>query len=263
MRKWWMLATAFMVALLASCGLGQGDQELFVKVDPEFHIGMMEQLGTERGFALVIQTIEAQPCINNIIDFEYGQTRSEILINVKNIVEAENCIPGDSIIQTSANISPLANGKIDLALILKNTVNGTGTLTVDSEKYQLEIEEGHGFLPREKVLYKIPMGLIWGYVTYPSTGYEEVTNNLLLELNDLTTSMSLKVGNYGHFSIDDNQKLVISPEDGPMLENTQTFYRQIGNTTPEALESLLNSYRGEYTEAELRVELFTWDGQRL
>ncbi|MCF8246205.1 MAG: hypothetical protein K9J37_05345 [Saprospiraceae bacterium] len=244
-----------------SCKLSSDDnKDIVVSIEPEFLLGMWENLGQTRDFNLTFQSIEDQPCKDNPISFTSSQNGRSISLNINEIIELHNCQVGEGPVDGMASFDFLPIGVYHLQLVLKNTINSTGTLTVTNEKYSLNIEEGLGFVAQQQTLMRVPTAAVWGYVAYKDSQYLTSSNSFLDELNTKTQNLKLGKGDYSYFLIGDNEKLSLAK--APDYNNFKTFYRTTTGSLAE-LETLLESYRTQYPDGQMEFKIFTWQGETL
>ncbi len=246
--------------LFENCKIAEKDKDIVVQVDPEFQLGMFEELSQVRDFNLTFQTIEDQSCINNSIGFTSSRNGRNISLHINEIVEAENCLDGQAPIAGDASYDFLPIGVYNLELVLKNTITSTGILTVSNEKYELDIEEGFGFQTMQATLMRVPASTVWGYVAYSDNQYSSDADNFLSELNDQTELLELSKGEYGYFKIGDNKKLSLNK--APDYNNFKTFYRTSNGQVAE-LETLLEGFRSQYPDGQMEFKIYTWQGETL
>ena len=246
--------------LFENCKIAEKDKDIVVQIDPEFQLGMFEELSQVRDFNLTFQTIEDQSCINNSISFTSSRSGRNISLKINEIVEAENCHDGQAPIAGDASYDFLPIGVYNLELVLKNTITSTGTLTVSTEKYDLDIEEGFGFQTQQTKLMRVPASSVWGYVAYSGNQYSSDADNFLSELDELTESLELSNGEYGYFKIGDNKKLSLNK--APDYNNFKTFYRTSSGQVDE-LEALLEGFRNQYPDGQMEFKIYTWQGETL
>ncbi len=244
-----------------SCKLSSDDnKDIVVKIEPEFILGMWENLGQTRDFNLTFQSIEDQACKDNPISFTSTLNSRSISLNINEIIELQNCQVGEGPVNGMASFDYLSIGVYNLELVLKNTINSTGTLIVTNEKYTLDIEEGFGFIAPQQTLLRVPSAAVWGYVAFKDSQYLTPSNNFLDELNTKTQNLKLGKGNYNYFLIGDNEKLSLTK--APDYNNFKTFYRTASGPLAE-LETLLESYRTQYPDGQMEFKIFTWQGETL
>lgn len=259
------LFAIFQIACLASmlcfgCNLSEKDKDVVVKIEPEFLLGMKEELSQSRDFNLTFKTIHDQSCISNMINFTSNRSNNSLNLNLVEILETENCQLGEGPVESSASYDFLPIGTYHLDLNLKNTINSAGTLTVSNEKFTVEIEDGFGFQLNQNILMRVPNSTVWGYVAYKDNQHSAEADEFLNQLNLKTSNLKLGKGDYGYFSIGDNEKLSLQAT--PDYNNFKTFYR-ISSGQISELETLLESFRSQFSGGEMEFKIFTWQGQTI
>ena len=247
-------------SIFGSCKLTSDNKDVVVKIEPEFMLGLHEELGQVRNFNLLFQTIEDQACKSNTINFSASRSGKSIFLSIHEIVESENCRTGEGPATGAASYDFLPIGNYNLELVLKNTVTSTGSLNVSNEKYTLDIEEGFGFQAGRETLMRVPSATVWGYVAYKDSQHLADANNFLDELNAKTENLKLAKGEFGYFQVGDNDKLIL--DKAPDYNNFKTFYR-FSTGQVSALESLLEDFRNQYPDGQMEFKIFTWQGETL
>ncbi|MBI5915542.1 MAG: hypothetical protein HY842_09210 [Bacteroidetes bacterium] len=207
MRNYWLII--FCLAGVAGCQLSKDDRGTVTQVEPEFNIDLFEELGQAGNFQIKVQTIENQPCTNNLIDFFSSRAGTRIFLDLNAIEQADDCLVGNQPIDTMASYGFLSNGKYPVEITLKNTVLNEGTLEVADERYQLSFDNKYGFEIVHEELLRVPARTIWGYVAYSNQGASAVADNFLRAIEDGTQALTLPEGYFGHFLIQDGQKLAL------------------------------------------------------
>lgn len=254
------LLVGFVLMGFAGCKLSKDDKDIVVKVDPEFSIGMFEELNQTRDFQLTFETVENQSCSSNIINFFSDKKDRSLTLNLNEIVEVENCQTGSGVAGGHASFDYLPTGIYNLELNLKNALTSTGKLTVSNEMYSLDLEQGNGFVAKIAELMRIPQSTIWGYVAYKQSQQSTDAQAFLTDLNAKTNALSLSKGNFGYFSVDQNGKLSLN--NTPDYNNIKTFYRTQTGVKSD-IETLLSDYRAQFQDGSMEFKVFTWEGEML
>ncbi len=255
------LQVAGLLSMLCfGCKLSEADKDVVVKIDPEFLLGMQEDLHQVRDFNLTFRTIESQSCQSNTISFTASKGNKNLNLNLIEILETENCLVGEGPVENSASYDFLPIGTYNLELILKNSIKSTGTLIVSNEKFDLEIQDGYGFQVAQSTLMRVPSSMIWGYVAYKDSQHVSDADDFLNELNLKTSNLKLGKGDYGYFQVGDDEKL--SLDKTPDYNNFKTFYRTAPSDISE-LVSLLESFRSLYPASQMEFKIFTWEGETI
>lgn len=243
-----------------SCKISSDNKDVVVKVEPEFVLGMYEELEQVRNFNLIFSSIDSQSCSTNFIDYTASRDGKSVLLSINEIVETENCQTGEGIVEGAASYNFLPIGSYQLQLNLKNTISSTGILNVENDRYTLDIEDGFGFLVEAAALMRVPPATVWGYVAYKDNQHLDAANNFLEELNSKTGNLQLSSGDYGYFRIGENDKLSLNK--APDYNNFKTFYR-ISSGQISELEALLENFRTQFPDGLMEFRIFTWQGEAL
>ncbi len=244
----------------SGCSLAGDDKETIIQVDAEFSISLLEQLGSTRQLVFELASVETDSCLNSTIDRSISVHSDQITLLLDGIVPASDCNPGEAPATGLANAGSLTNGIYNVAMTIRNTINDEGVLTVDNEKYALNMLTSDGVSIQNGKLYRIPNQLIWGWLAYDDPGaVGDLPQQFLLELDSLTTSLSLNDGYYGSFTIDAGGQMVMRTP--PPNSFSQTYYRQFTGDESQ-LKALLEHYRTEAAGA-MQLVLYTAAGKEL
>lgn len=238
--------------------MSKDDRDTVTQVEPEFNIDLFEELGQTRNFQIKVQTIENQACTNNFIDFFSSRAGTRIFLDLNAIEQAGDCVVGSQPIDTVASYGFLGNGKYPVEITLKNTVVSEGKLEVTDESYHLSFDNKNGFEIIHEELLRVPARAIWGYVAYSNQEATAEADNFLRAIEDETQELILPEGYFGHFLIQDGQKLTL-PQ-APQFSFFKTFYREFDGSTAD-LEAILETWRSNHQAAEMEFKMFTWEGE--
>ena len=89
--------------------------------------------------------------------------------------------PGFQPISKDLEAGEISGTKI-VHINLKNTVENKGALTVEADRYLLDMDTENGFLLLHDELLRIPSGTIWGYITYRKNEDVNIAENFLSDL---------------------------------------------------------------------------------
>ena len=179
-------------------------------IDTEFSIRMHENL-SPNGATLYfeIKSIEEINCLNGIIDYSVLNQKGNLDLLIKKVIDPADCSPGMGFYHSDAYIGKLETDKIyNLTISLQNIVDNKGFLTVDDEKYSINLNTLYGLKIENAVMYKIPPSLVWGYIAIQNLNEKEVADTFLAELSSAGTEITLKQGDYGSFQVLSSGRLV-------------------------------------------------------
>ncbi len=258
----------FLVVLLvlSSCSKRSEDTNILINIENEFTVSMIETLSPSTNpLNFNLNTINKLECSNYEIIHSKSTSDGRVILSIDYISEPEDCIADSAHISSEIPVGRLSNGSYLFQLNLeKGSILNEGTLTIDNKAYTVELDSYHGIDFPVKKLNKIPDAYVWGQINVAPEAPNNIIEELLEELSDITDESSLAPGNYGHFKIDDdhdfsfdaNQALNFSPSE------TSSFIFSLSNTTETDIKSVLDTYRNAY-EGKIDIQLITSEGEIL
>ncbi len=237
-----------------SCQKTKDDETVIVTTAPEFNVDLFEQRDPFNGnpsFGLWISSVETFPCSNYRIEGAVQINSSDIRIRLDDVRQPDTCLGAAGPAQSFMAIGDLAGGNYQVSLSLGNAIENTGTLTVYPDRYELSVENPQAVDFQNRVLKKIPDGLVWGYIATPDDEALALAAAFLADLKNITTENNLQAGFYGYFTRSGTGLVTLHPGFAP-AGSVQIFVRQL-DTAPENLRQLLQQYRSapQYT-AQIR-----------
>jgi hypothetical protein len=244
----------------SGCRIGSLDDPIIVAdVEKEFYIDLWEELRPEgRNFVLVIKTIKEQECLNYHIDYDIERQGLHVRLSINEIIEPEDCNPGQAVATEKAVAGLLAPRNYDISIDLKNTAFNDGRLTVSGDRYQLDLETEKGIILVREELLRIPDNTIWGYAAYQQTDDEGKADSFLSDLGEIADKPSYLNGYYGYFTLVQNGQTVYL-NNPPQTERIKPFIFHYDGPASNML-SLLEEYRNAYGDA-LNLKVFNTKGE--
>lgn len=256
--KNWLFFSIIAISL-PSCIIDNKDKDTVIQVEDEFAIKMIEQLGAPRQLNFQFESVEMEPCLNSSIDRTVIIEDSRVSILLEGIVQATDCTPGIAVATALGNAGHLSAKIYDFDVTLRNTVENTGKLRVDSEKYEINLSTSDGLVIENNILYKIPEEFIWGYYAYDDeTMVGNEPESFLNELATISQTKNLTEGEYGHFKITDDQKMELKTS--PDKAFFKTFYYNYTGDKAD-IHSLLEGYRSSPVAGYMELAIFTSEGE--
>ena len=254
-----ILGTLVFCLLLASCDKDNTDPGIIVDIDPTFQIQMIENLeGAPGSLEFIVSTLEEKECLNFELTYSLNQTTGGFGISLDQLEEPKDCITGTTFVTETIPLEPLQDRVFTAEINLKNTVKNQGALVVTEGYYEMQLDSYNGILFQTKKLNKVPNSALWGSISFDSEDLEPIAQQFISELEILTESRAMAVGNYGHFNID-SQGLIwfsgSSEGNNPVLD----FIYHYESSEVQPLIDLISSYRMQYSP-NLDIKMYNGRG---
>ncbi|MDQ3015359.1 MAG: hypothetical protein M3R25_01360 [Bacteroidota bacterium] len=179
-------------------------------------------------------------------------TPGEVSIHLISLQMPDPCIGSEANATQKIAITP-HSGLYDLEIDLGDNIHNTGTLLIDDESFQIDMNTVYGLSIPHYSMVRIPSGMIWGYLYHPVKQQEamEIVNSIL----DITIEEpTLDQGYYGHFMIANNGQVTV-----PSLNLNSASFIYKFNSTAAVLSDLATQIRAELPGGT-DFRLFTWLG---
>lgn len=251
-----------LIPLFHSCSLTGGDKETIIQVEKEFSINMYEQLGTTRRLYFELESIEVDSCLNSSIDRAVIVNSKEVSLLLNGIEPASDCNPGVAPATSTVHAGYFSNGVYDFLVTTRNLFTDEGILTIDDEKYVIDMSSSEGISIVNSTLYRIPEQVIWGYYAYDDENLVgDAPKQFQTELESLVQVATLKKGYYGDFQIGSNNELVLLKATPSFNYSKTFFYKYTGSEAH--LKELLKNYREGQAGNHMELVIFTSNGSVL
>jgi len=252
---------ALMSLFLAACSVDEDENpKVIADIEDDYFIVLWEDLGLPaRSLQFQVETVDEQACENTFIDYAYRRSTSALNLSLNGILEPHpsECNESPTTIQETIDLGFLSEGVYDIQINVKNAVINNGLLTVRNDRYQLEMYTDDGFQLQQTELRRVPENTFWGYVAYRDTDASPLATDFLNKVEEAAAPLSLKVGYYGHFDVQDDKSLVLA--DVPSNKYIKTFAYAF-DSNQDAVETLLDEYRTMYDE-QLELKIYTDTGE--
>ncbi len=246
------------IILVGSCNdPAEDDPEVLINIEEEFEISFREHLGErETGIEWILKSIKPQQCQNAKIYSNQLITGNTIMLGINEVAlpDNETCINGIGFPANTHHFFP-NNHLFSVKIVLQETVENIGELSIDDQSYSLRMNQQHGITIPYPTLRKIPKQVVWGIVSYRDMLPATVLDGFFKELSNITSVVELASGYYGHFKMDKGSLSLVDVE--VPFPATQTFVYQLNGSTQE-LEAIINNYR-QIGEADIKIKV--WDAQ--
>jgi len=256
-----VLSTLVFCVLLASCDKDNTDPGIIVDIDPTFQIQMIENLeGAPGSLEFIISTLDEKECLNFELNYSLTQTTGGFGISLDELEEPEDCITGTTFVTETIPLEPLQDRVYTAEINLKNTVKNQGALVVTEGYYEMQLDSYNGILFQAKKLHKIPSSALWGSLSFDAEDLEPIAQQFISDLETLTESRSMAIGNYGYFNIDSQGLIWFSGNNNGGNQSIDFIYHyDSGDIQP--LIDLINSYRVQYSP-NLDINVYNGRGIR-
>jgi hypothetical protein len=257
MRKKIYTAISFLIVLtFVSCSKSN-NQEKIIAVEKEFSFQPWETLSETGGtFSLITNTINKQKCSGTKVNIVSELIGSSINIHVNGLINPIVCEEKAQLATDTTLISGLTKGKYAFKINLKDAIINEGTLTVDDNKFSLSMRKLDGIEVPMTEVFRIPKGLIWGYVNYEQNQESQYFKFESKLKKFATLQTDIPKGDYGYFIINDQSKFNVKVNiDQPKATTKHLLYYLNSNTTE--LKNLVEEYR----DPAFDIKFFTSDGK--
>lgn len=258
---WRILTGFFFFLIFAGCEQGLDDQpELFFDIEAEFSLSLIEELDKNGNTLTVrLQTVKPQPCNDTRILYELDRQGEAFFLNILRLLEPEPCKEEPAPAESVVPLGVLSPSDYNFSVLLQSAIENRGVLTVEADRYLLDLETENGVQVAEKELRRILPQMIWGYIDYQAPQNEDLAVDFLGRLSQLVSFSEFQDGNYGHFRIDQGSCIL---EEAGDSEQVYTFVHSL-KAPLEQLTETLNQFRTEHSEMNLQIVIYTWEGERL
>jgi hypothetical protein len=236
-----LLITLFGVLTFTSCLKDEKEYLPLGAVD----LMMIEGLSEDARFLFFeFETEESYPCLNYFIRHESSASGGNIDINLIDIEKSDYCFTALGPAKAEINLGIYQIGTY-AAMVQIGEVENTGTLQVTNSQYILTLDDPQMISISIDTLNRIPENLIWGYASYMDDEDIPVVDAFLDSLAQRGANpVSLLPGEFGYFSIDDDENIhLVDEPEWPMSKN---FYYQFENPDEDLRDVLKHFYLYHY-----------------
>ncbi|MCB0620641.1 MAG: hypothetical protein KDC43_06020 [Saprospiraceae bacterium] len=252
-RLFFVILTA---SWLCGCSVKSDDPGIVVDIPKTFYVDLFEQLDTlQRKLIFKASSIEAQDCKNYLISHTYHRQNGTLFLSLNEILPPDECQPGEGAATADIEVGYLVEGMYGLEVNLKNTVHNIGTLTVNDEYFEIQLDSYDGIELVHSRLLRIPDHTVWGYVGYAQPGFAGPAMEFLHDLELIAESRPYDPGYYGYFTINVADEIVYSQSTGHPYTN-KFMYQFDGNE--QDLIDLIGQYRNQYPDG---IDFYLVDDQ--
>ncbi|TNE54284.1 MAG: hypothetical protein EP344_14380 [Bacteroidetes bacterium] len=236
----------FTLLILGGCYTTQEeDPEIIVTLDPEFTVDLYEERAPADGsptFGLWMESKAEYACSNVQIEAITQVTGKTIEVQMLEIRQPDSCQSGPGPARGFLPIGALANGTYTFRLSLNPVIINTGTLYVQDGRYELSLSRQQGVDFQNRVLETLQEGYLWGYALTPDEQQQPTADLLVQQLKGVSQDANLPAGFYGYFTVSGTGQYFFHRSIAPAGTH-KPFLRRLGNTHPDVVKAILQSYR--------------------
>ncbi len=255
-----MKKLSYLLIIALPVVLGCEKNQSFEKIDSDIIIRMWETLdSTKRTFQLHCQTEEIYPCYNYGISNTFSVFSERIEIKLDGILVPDICLTALGPARAFLDLETLSEGTYGISILINNS-QSTGSLIVDPEYYELNLDIKRQVDLKFDRLNRVPENTIWGRVNYHKSSTEQLAEAFFDSLKVIGAEYrAYRPGDYGYFRIDsDGNKL---PPEYPGQKYVKPFIFEYTGEMSD-LRTLLKNYRQLYDDL-LTISLNTSKGETL
>ena len=244
--------------IAGACDLSSLDEPIVVTdLENEFYLDIWENLEPEgRSLEWRLRTIANAECEDASIDYSYRNSGGTIDLNINAIINPADCTPSEQPLSAYFTGGQLDNDVYPISIGVRDAVVNEGSLIVSDDSYRLSFSSLTGVILLKRILRRIPDPVIWGYIHAPHDSLQAAADEFIYELETKTRPVSLKEGNYGYFSVD-NEAIIIKhihvPEGATMF--AYEFIQE-----EDVLQGMITTLKEEHP-AGIEVSIFNTRGR--
>ena len=252
------VAIVFLLIFTFGCKEDKIIEDVNVTIENEFKILLWESLEeNNRSFNLNVETIKLESCENTLIDVAPSIVGNDISFTIHDIPEPD-CPAPIFIADANVEIGTLISPSYEMIISLKDVIKNEGTLTVESDYYELEMRESNGIVVPETRLYKVPQNTIWGYIASDNSNADSVADGFLNEIDNVADDQDYIDGYYGYFSAENNELTIL--KENLSQSSVRTFGFSYEGDTADLVD-VLSNFRSQNVDVEFKI--FTSKGEEL
>lgn len=184
----------------------EDDGTIIVKTPPEFNVDLFERRDDQTGepqLGLWIESIQAYPCDQPIIEVSTAQQQQTIKVLIAGVRLPEPCSGGMQKASIFIPFGVLTAGIYDLQINVgaNSLIQNIGKLQVETDKAVLQMPDARAINILNFVTNRIPDHYLWGYAAVPDEGSEPAADQFLVDLKKRSVDVALPPGYYSYFSV--------------------------------------------------------------
>ncbi len=246
---------------LNACSNNLNDLVIVADLDDEFAVEAWEQLeGPSRSMEILFKTVKDLECPNQELDLSFRRTGNLLFIEVNELIDAEDCQPGNRGTVSRVNFGNLSPGLYSLRINLLDIAENNLLLDLSPASILLSGKNLNGLVIGREELLRIPESALWGYISAQDQSGEEALEAFASQLNALTEPIELSPGYYGYFQLSGRENQQVSfPEQEIEGIQTLTFLRESPGDLGK-VDSLIQIFRSTYSD-QIQIQVSTGSGQ--
>ncbi len=238
-----------LIITLYSCQKDAGQSDLILIPD-EFALDLSQQITSEGPIpSFYFTTLDPVDCKTKDLVTYHSQVGKKILIFLDRIQLDEEC-EGEERILSKEIYSYIPFGTFDVEIKVRNIIENSGTLKINAQSFNLEMQTSYGFREGKSFIKRIPPNHIWGNINCQSgcpNGIEGIFKKHMEGY--VQDSDMLEMGDYGLFSV--SSDYVTFRNYSRNLENKQFIYKMV--LEKSEIKNRINEFKAIYPDISLTV----------
>lgn len=246
-----MIRNLTILSLLLLFGLGcqlnqSTDSDIVIDVDDDFKLTFRENLTTAADDLLFeLESINSRECEADTLLMHLDNFPTAVRIDVNVVNTSGPCLPGSIPAKTQVTSAGIDRPRVALFIHLEDLVDNQGDIIKNDRDISLEMETTHGFYLPYETLLRVPRSSIWGYVGFTPALRQEA-QTFLERFQRLTKSIEVEEGQYGHFTVNKDKKVVQVLGQEDLVMYTQPFLRSFSVADEQTIKGLFEEYQEKY-----------------
>ena len=253
MNKIKLLLIVLVSVFLASCQKDK-DPVILYDIPDEFNIEIFQELDNSNSFFLEITTLDEYP-ENYQIEANVTTIDDKIELNIYRILPSSAPSNREETLSKKLKLNTLSLGTHALDLIIRNTVVNEGAISINPATVELDFSTKHGISANHYEVNRIAPNGYWGVASVEIDDHAIFLDYFMQKIKAVSTVFTNpKVGNYGYFSIDAQNDVIL-----PTL--TQGVYRTFYMTSDEmdSIDKQIQDYKA--LGIDFQATIYTAQGQ--
>lgn len=182
----------------------------YLPIEGNIILGMYEQLdSTERKIYIILETERIYDCENYTLTYNTNVEDSVLSIELERIYAPEVCYTTRGPALATFNITDLADSIFKFNISMDNFTR-SGYITKSSDEYVLTMDETAPLLITNKILKRVPEGVIWGIIEYDKPASDAYIDSFFMMLDTIGASQNMFAdGSYNFFEVKDS--VIVNP----------------------------------------------------
>ena len=238
---------------LTSCQKDK-DPVIIYDIQDEFNIEILQELNNSGNFFLKITTLDEYPD-NYRIEADAITVDDNIEVNIYRILKSPNPTNHKTFISQKIKLGHLELGNHPLDLIIRNSVINEGAISMNPASVELDFSTKHGITAKHYEVNRIAPNGYWGIAYVDIEAHTIFIDQYLQKIKAVSTEITNpKPGNYGYFSIDDQNQVTLP---FAAQENFKTFY--MTSDEFDTIDNWIQEYKS--LNVGFHATIFTAQGQ--